>query len=687
MDNELLYYIWLQGCFGLNPSRFPAAMKKFGSAQAVFSASVQEYVQSGFFSDTELERLSDKSLVPAEKILRQCESSGITAISYADARYPSRLRDIIAPPVVLYVLGKMIPQDVSAVGIVGTRYPFDEFRSTAYSFARGLAQRGAAVISGGAIGIDYAAHLGAAENDGITACVIGCGIDLFSDKNKKDLRRLILEKGAIVSEYPPRMPAAKYTFPMRDRLISGMSDCVLVVQAGTGSGSLITARAAIKQKRKLFFVPGQAFSERCFGNNAMIRAGFSVALDHNDIVGWLDKHMLLPDEQPNPPLTPEVIQILSKKITLPHSKSHSRSLRNSPDGYELSLMLKDMVPDSVDFSGSTVRNDAVAETVPSGIPIDDIPEPEEKNAELNVIVDEAPADALPVKEDEYINERPDGRSFVADELVLEASMLPGADLSSPEMPGLVRSGDQSGIIDEYGRIYKRTLRTADDVNNEETDGIDLSDDGSIDRMLQKVRSEGNMKFVLPPSLDFVSEEYRSFVIDVLRYRARGLTGPYKFMDKDFIDALFLPKKECYSRIIQMKGDDFFTSFITGDTDVPEELTDVSEERTGTVSSAKDKTENNVRKDNGSRASVKIDKTCREEKGKNIPEKEKLNENSSKRLTEAALAVYDTFSDTSMSIDSIILASGKPVNVVVAALTELQASGLVKTVPGGKFMKS
>ena len=138
---------------------------------------------------------------------------------------------------------------------------------------------------------------------------------------------------------------------------------------------------------------------------------------------------------------------------------------------------------------------------------------------------------------------------------------------------------------------------------------------------------------------------------------------------------------------QSRPPTIFTSFITGDTDVPEELTDVSEERTGTVSSAKDKTVNNVRKDNGSRASVKIDKTCREEKGKNIPEKEKLNENSSKRLTEAALAVYDTFSDTSMSIDSIILASGKPVNVVVAALTELQASGLVKTVPGGKFMKS
>ena len=199
----------------------------------------------------------------------------------------------------------------------------------------------------------------------------------------------------------------------------------------------------------------------------------------------------------------------------------------------------------------------------------------------------------------------------------------------------------------------------------------------------------------------LSDEYKSYIIDVLRYCSKGVSGPYDFMNKEFFDALFLPKEECFERLSFLMDDprlkvlteqakDNQTVMDSSDNDPfndgENNLSRANEEK-GSISEPKKKETNQAVRVPDVLSSVKISKSDAAEKGENNAKNEKITENSSKRLTEAARTVYDTFSDTSMSIDSIILASGLAVNVVMAAVTELQAAGLISSVPGGKFIKT
>ena len=720
MDNELKFFIWLQSCFGMNPSHFPEAFRHFGSAEAVFSASEKQLRESAVFSETELMRLSDKNLSGALDTLHNCSELGITAIGYNDLRYPQRLRAINAPPVVLYVLGKLPPEDVLSVGIVGTRYPFDGYKTMAYSFASGLVKSSAAVISGGAMGIDRASHLGATENGGRTVCVIACGIDCFSGRENKELCRTILENGAIVSEYPPGMHAAKYTFPMRDRIISGLSDCVLVVQAGTGSGSLITARAAIKQKRKIFVVPGAAYSERCGGNNALIRAGFSVALDHEDILDWAEQRRIVPEEEPNPPMTPEINSVLTNKYTIPSQKRENGISIQMPSGYVLSLMLKKEssgnnkgVPPTEDSSqiklvdiNSESRDTDKTDKIPKEEKIQDANDSEEfSDSDSPQEEHEALKKTPSVSAEQSEPDEEELRNLIGEALANEAAMLPGDYTPGIKYPRKHKNRNvrsSAGIIGEYDKMYRSAIRGTGEADDSElTEAFVSKDEQDIEQLLQQAKNNDDMKYALPPTLDFVSDEYKSYIIDVLRYCSKGVSGPYDFMNKEFFDALFLPKEECFERLSFLMDDprlkvlteqakDNQTVMDSSDNDPfndGENNLSCANEEKGSISEPKKKETNQAVRVPDVLSSVKINKSDAAEKGENNAKNEKITENSSKRLTEAARTVYDTFSDTSMSIDSIILASGLAVNVVMAAVTELQAAGLISSVPGGKFIKT
>lgn len=338
MDSELIYWIWLQSCLGVNNRRLKSSMNLFEDAGAMYRASERDFRLCGIFTDTEIKKLSDKSLSKCEKAIRYCEQNRIGICHYKSEEYPTRLAEIFSPPIVLYYIGTMPDQDKLHCGIVGTRYPEEGYRSIAYNLAYDLAKHDCIVVSGGAIGTDVCAHSGAVDAYGITICVIACGFDQYSSSNEELIMERIPEKGAVVTEYPPGIPAALYNFPMRNRIITGLSHCNVVVQAGAGSGSLIAAKCSIAQGRKLFAVPGSVDSERFVGSNTLLKFGCSAVLNYRDVLHWNQQRIIFPDMSGNE--NPEFDSQMKEEITgkfdqLQKNWFDSKRKHKPPSGYVL----------------------------------------------------------------------------------------------------------------------------------------------------------------------------------------------------------------------------------------------------------------------------------------------------------------------------------------------------------------
>ncbi len=219
-----------------------------------------------------LKKLQNRDVAQAEEILRLCRRKNIRVLTYGDAQYPRRLRAIEDPPLVLYYRGVLPDFDsVPAIGVVGTR------KATAYglSIARRLSSQiaacGGLVISGGASGIDAVAMQGALTQDCPVVGVLGCGVDVVYPKSNRQLFSAVAEEGCLLSEYPPGTPGLPWHFPRRNRIISGLSKGVLVVEAPEKSGALITARLAFEQGRDVFVVPGNIDVAACAGSNALLQ--------------------------------------------------------------------------------------------------------------------------------------------------------------------------------------------------------------------------------------------------------------------------------------------------------------------------------------------------------------------------------------------------------------------------------
>jgi len=267
---------------GVGPVGVRRLRERFGGPQAVIGADRQALREAGL-DDATVDFLRRPEPEPIEAALEWQSRDGNHLLCLDDPAYPALLRDIPDPPPLLYVIGEPEVLKRKQLALVGSRNPTPAGRETAREFARHLAANGLVVTSGLALGVDGAAHEGALAADGLTVAVAGTGVDRVYPARHRELAHKIAENGAIVSEFPLGTAPGPGNFPRRNRIISGLSLGVLVIEAALRSGSLITARLAAEQGREVFAVPGSIHNPQARGCNALIRQGAKLVETAGDI--------------------------------------------------------------------------------------------------------------------------------------------------------------------------------------------------------------------------------------------------------------------------------------------------------------------------------------------------------------------------------------------------------------------
>jgi len=287
---NLLHLSLIQG-IGFKTVQF--LIKIFGSAEKVLNATPQELEKIDELSNTARESLIHKKLgCPLERELELIQEYECQIITYYDAAYPTLLKEIDTPPLLLYVRGELKPEDGLSIAIVGSREAKDYGRRVSYQLAHQLVNSGLTVISGFAKGIDTCAHRGALEAGGRTIAVMGNGLSLIYPASNRELVEKVIESGALVSEFPMGMKPRSENFPRRNRIISGLTLGTVVVEASNRSGALITARLATEQGREVFAVPGEIFSELSTGTHRLIDNGAKLISTVDDLLEALPQHTI-----------------------------------------------------------------------------------------------------------------------------------------------------------------------------------------------------------------------------------------------------------------------------------------------------------------------------------------------------------------------------------------------------------
>jgi DNA processing protein len=288
---------------GLGPTKARKLAEHFGSSEAVFRASLTELESTGIQAVSAQSIATGKSMELAREEMARAADAGVTVVSVADAAYPLRLKEIYDPPAILYVCGNVEILTQPGIAVVGTRHPTPYGSGMAERLACDLAAQGLVIISGMARGVDTASHRGAISAKGKTVAVFGTGVDVIYPKENSRLSEQILALGgALISEFPLGTFAAPQNFPIRNRILSGMSVGVLVVEAAEYSGTRITARLALEQNRDVFAVPGNVTNKNSWGPNTLIKQGAKLVATWEDV--WED----LPTEVRlalTPPASPE----------------------------------------------------------------------------------------------------------------------------------------------------------------------------------------------------------------------------------------------------------------------------------------------------------------------------------------------------------------------------------------------
>ncbi len=284
---EELHWLALKLVPGLGARTSGKLLDRFRTPQAIFRASRSELEAAGL-SGAVAQSISsgctfDDAVVQQEKMM----DAGAQLISWNDERYPRPLREIFDPPVALFVRGRVELLGSLAIGVVGTRRPTPYGIAASERLSADLSHAGLAVISGMARGIDTAAHRGALSVGGDTVAVLGCGVDVVYPSENRKLAGEIASKGLLLSEFPMGAVAFPQNFPIRNRIISGMSVGVLVVEGAQYSGSAITAKLAMDQGREVFAVPGNITSKLSWGPNLLIKQGARLVQDWNDVIADL----------------------------------------------------------------------------------------------------------------------------------------------------------------------------------------------------------------------------------------------------------------------------------------------------------------------------------------------------------------------------------------------------------------
>lgn len=284
MSENAKYWIWLQNVFGYG-AKISKIIDEFGGAKELYNLGETEWRMSSFLTNRQVEKLISTDIEKGNEVIDYCLQQGYKIVDYDDVSYPNRLKDIPDAPAVLYVDGILPDIDnLVTIAMVGSRKASEYAVRVARVFGKGLTEAGASVISGGALGIDSYSHEGALEGGGQTVAVLGNGFgDSYLDTNR-DLRKKISQNGALVTEYQPFTKASGRNFPVRNRIISGLSLGVLVVEAGVKSGTFVTTKRALEQKRDLYAVPAPVLSVEYGGTNKLIENGAGVAINPVDVV-------------------------------------------------------------------------------------------------------------------------------------------------------------------------------------------------------------------------------------------------------------------------------------------------------------------------------------------------------------------------------------------------------------------
>ena len=280
----LKYWIALKSIAGVGNITFPALVDRFGSLPAIFAAPVSKLNEIPGISKNiaaGIVGFNDWGKVKAE--LELIDKNEIKIITYQDELYPAKLMNIYDRPPFLYVRGNLNKNDIN-IAVVGSRLASTYGKYTTEKISRELALKGLTIVSGMARGIDSVAHRGALTAHGRTIAVLGSGLDVIYPPENKKLFTDIIQNGAVISEFPPGTPPLSANFPTRNRIISGMSYGVVIVEAGEKSGSLITARLALEQGREVFAVPGSIDSAGSRGTNKLIKQGAKLIENIDDIL-------------------------------------------------------------------------------------------------------------------------------------------------------------------------------------------------------------------------------------------------------------------------------------------------------------------------------------------------------------------------------------------------------------------
>ncbi len=286
------YWVGFNRVSGIGPAKVRALLDHFGDLQTAWHAAVPELREAGMDKRAIENLLGLRAAYDPQTDVLKAERAGAQILTWDDPAYPLRLREISAPPPVLYVKGTLVESDQWALAIVGTRRATAYGKEAARAFAAELAASGVTIVSGLARGIDAVAHQAAVDAGGRTIAVLGNGIDLVYPPEHRKLAQQIVEHGALVSDYAPGTPPEAGNFPPRNRIISGLSLGVLVVEAGETSGALITADFAAEQGRDVFAVPGNVFARSSAGTNKLLRDGAGMALCPRDIMEELNMTMV-----------------------------------------------------------------------------------------------------------------------------------------------------------------------------------------------------------------------------------------------------------------------------------------------------------------------------------------------------------------------------------------------------------
>ncbi len=291
------FWVGFNKVHGIGPSRLEKLILAFGDIADAWNAPTAELEKAGLGRRYVKELVNTRAELDLDKEMKEIEKAGFHVVTWDDSNYPRRLREISAPPPVLYVWGEIKPGDRWASAIVGTRRPTAYGRTVTQELATALAVSGVTVVSGLARGIDGLSHNTTLEAGGRTLAILGSGLDQIYPPEHRNLAERIAAGGAVVSDYPMGTRPEGKNFPPRNRIISGLSLAVVIVEAGEGSGALITADYAAEQGRDLYAVPGSIYSRASRGTNSLIQAGARSLTSVDDLLEGLNLELIARHER------------------------------------------------------------------------------------------------------------------------------------------------------------------------------------------------------------------------------------------------------------------------------------------------------------------------------------------------------------------------------------------------------